>query len=1563
MNGANAFGSSKAGSASTSRATTTFEEDVRGRVTSILDKDAVVFFREIQDDIKDGPITSASLAALKAAEERKASRNRSWKIFNRVVSPVVNLLTGYYNVIDTICQADPTPGAVIWGCLKILINSAHRAANLFEAFGEQIDRVRFHLKRINHFKALFHESDAMSDVLHRSCLNVVTFCTLVWKECKRSTPVFLLKSLSPSLTRDFEKISSAIKVDREDLEDMGGWIDQERGDSHRQEFAKFLTQQQEEQKWKTYQSAVQWLGGQSSATSQERVESSRPETTVVDSTDWILGAPEFQAWTSDSASHPVLWLTATPGAGKTMLCSQVIQKTKEKFPSAGIASYFYRFDERIPTSQVLQSIAKQLLEQLWMTNKELPDSVSAFPRTPPNMKSSILGMIRAMAESTAFTKIFIFLDGVDEDASEGPPDLQSARQALSDLIPLTDPASKGTFRLWISSQYRTHIAGKLKSHLRVQLSDQNESALRSFFDQELPQLRKLELEQEELDELVDMLRDMVKGNFLWARCMIGHLRDVCESPEEVQEFIETSQPWSLDEYYKNLLRRTREHDRDLASKILSIVCFARRRVSVSELRDALCMMRSSGSKEPRKKPVLHKVKTLLPPFIVTSGSEEDESGRCELFHSTARGVLQANPGILEKDHTGLGSISINEYHLAWVCVRYLADPKFKEPLKLSDGQWKTCSGEAIESDGFLRYSAKYWDKHLDAVKPSPELKALVSRFVLSPNYQTLLQLQHIYVDSHFATFMVVGRPENQLFLRRVFPDWFAPKDTPIQGFHIRRGYREFIHEWHYYLKCGCCENPRCVMSQFAGEVDRCLFGALGQENFMSHMHSRYVSFKLSNNDATGIQSTRQCYEGYSNAGDLVHVLQFASRTMASKLRFVCETWHLMDMKQPSLYKRQFVEVGEESHWPLYFKMVDGDVKARYDQAKPIAFDESGSCLRIGSSIFLRDRDGNFNSQQPGSSERDQPPEYFEEFAMRPGILAIASRRNSAKLGPERSNAEDAVQDVVALFARAQKEDSESDADESEPSSEGEETSSTSSDDGWSSVDESWSEASTEPSDALEDENILSVFKGYGGSSESEASADSETEETESETSSGSELGGNPFARFYKGYHDDSSDADEAYVAFGDNDSDEDLIHAFLSYRRRRRPKKQTERDLQASIHVFSTSESGMQHLFRLRQPLHLPLYDSAPALHPSLPLVVWPLGPSTILLLDYERKQYFTRKLRPTTSLTRQVFIKCRFSPDGQHLHIATLEAHRDNLTGSRRKQIKKQKRRNNNNNNNEDTNPTTDPDPDPLHLSLFLSTYRLHPHKPTRTPPAQTHRAKLALGAVHALPVARLPVAVTWTPQHLYVTQSARTLRVHRVRLFPPPPPPSSLPKDKTTTTTTTTITDDDNNDDNVNNVNINSDHLTLAEPREPIFLPATAAKRSVRFFPGTTTAAAAAAAAARVLIGSETMAPARPLTRGITNGGGSNDDEHVEEAGAAAAAAASSEPKFEGVQGLEGRASAPVGVYLTEGEGEGGDLGGWVASASGVRLPENRGLGRLDDKVERFDVDDDCDLEPYIV
>ncbi|KAK7533364.1 uncharacterized protein J3D65DRAFT_79572 [Phyllosticta citribraziliensis] len=1457
---------------------------------------------ELETIKRQGPVSRQSFLALIENEEGKTSDKKSTKIILRFVKPVIEFLTGHYNVIDTICQADPTPSAIIWGCLKIVISSVDRAVKILETFREHFDRIKTHLDLIDKYEALFRDSNSVRDALYNSCFNVVKFCTLVWRECKRPTLQFWAKTFLPSATRDFDEVVKKIDQHERSFTRLGGVKD----------MMNRRAREEERDKQKLYKSARKWLGDGTSEGLVERTESSHLDLNPVEASDWIDHTPEFQDWTANSTVHPIMWLTAKHGAGKSVLCSQLVRRMKQMSLPPAVAYFSYRFDETVTEVETLQNVALQLLRRLWKTKQDISPPIQNLLDTPKHEMNNIVKMICAIIETAGFSRTYIFIDGVDEDVPERRS-IHGPDSALNRLISLASANPKGTVRVWVSSQDREGILTQAQrvSHVHLRLSDQNSMALQSFIERERSKFEKFELSQNDLDKLTQNLRDAARGNFLCARLMID---DVCNrrSRRDVRQFMETSSSWTPDDYYSHLFTRTyQSKDRDIASKILSIVCFSRRRVSVAELKDALCMMESSESKDPDAGPNRLLLESLLPPFILTTDTGIDDSPLCELFHATVKSFLISRPDILLDGASTTATASIEEYHLAEVCVRYLSDPRFKEPLKLRDGEWKTADGESIESDGFLRYSAKYWKRHLDAVEQTPDLQSLASRFLDSTNYQT--HLQYKFVASHFSELQVSEMPYNKLSLGKVNPQRFAPWNTEVQAHQIRQNYREFIHEWSYLYKCGCCDNPHCIHSinpLLPGEIDRCLFNALGGDSFTSQLSSRYKSFVLGSNEPGSIQNTFQCYDGFADSGEFAYMLQFVSRTAESHLRFVCETWNLKDTDFPILQKRQFIDVDEKANWQFHLSVEDRDVRPRRTQEKPIAFEDGCRSLRIGSAIFVQDNLGAFIAQQPGISPKDRITINFEEFRTRPGILVVATRRKDSTKGSRSGLDGDPVRDVQDLFETRQQRPIDEGGSDSEENGHNDKTSSISSEDSWSSADESWSEASSEATDILPDENFLEHFKGHIDSSSSESSVEEQTDGTESEPGSGSDFGGNIFSRFRKGFHDDDSDGQEAYVALNDSESDdnETLPIGMIQAIRLQDLKKQTRTDLQASIQIFRTSESGLEHLFRLRQPLHLPLFDSPPAIHPRHPLVVWPVGPSTIIFLDYERKTYFIRKLRPSKSYTRQVSIKCHFSPCGKFLHIATVEAHR------------KPKQRNKTKNK-----PQSDIDIRSgfLLVSMFVATYRLDNKRPTRSVPVQIRREKILLGIVRKFPVRRLPLTLTWTPEYLYVTRSEKAVYVQRVGLFP-----EGFGKGKMTqhsaTPSSAARKDPPRKDP------------TVAEPRDIVFLPSTSTVRSVRFFPET------AAMPAKVLIGSEPLRHGKPLS--YCEGCGPEGRNHDSEGHNLEVA------QHEGMQEPEGRASLPIGVYLNEEE----DLGGWTQSKSGMKIMENRGVGQLDFKAERFDIDD---------
>ncbi|KAL4998078.1 hypothetical protein BDV10DRAFT_185687 [Aspergillus recurvatus] len=1346
---------------------TTFEKAFTAYLASLSDKKNTK--RMIFDGMTaSGPVNAEWIQDFIKETEERMSQKTTMRLFDRILRPAVTAIRQYYGIIDTMCQANPFPAAIIWGALKIIFDCADRFSSLFETIQQQVHDLTFHLERINYFDELYKDS-SMQSLLCRSYITVLRFWARVRKECERN--IYL------------------------------------------------------------YDRVKQWLSVRSifqdTLEADYRRHSSNRANHVPGTSEWLFQTTEFQEWSGESPKSPILWLSGNPGTGKSMLCSRVIQHVQDTDPSAAIAFHFFRFDQECSTIDLLRVMTGQLLESLRQSTKDVPDSILSLTETLGASVQNVMDMMRAIASSPSLPRTFLFIDGLDEELSERR--WVTARETLQLLIALVTINPGKSVRLWLSSQPHNTILKTMEKYPRIHLVDQNESDIRLLFEtgmQELEQeLDDIDTTVEEREHWFELLKEKAKGNFLWAHYMIHSITEEAESIADIEHLIHHFLPRDLNEYYRRQFKRIPASNRNLASKIFSIVCFSRRLVSASELSDAI------GKK---------------------MGLE---------FVKNNPDVLSIGDGVAE-------DVSIGTSILADVCLQYLSQPRYSSLLEKVDGGWKLAGGDPLDKDAFLRYTAKYWYLHLEDVSPSTSLAQRVSTFLRSSNFQTLLQVQHLYVDRQFGVFTLRGKPCTSKFFKRAL--------------------------------------PHCMRSKYAG-------------------------FSLCTGDQEGIRTTKTCYEGYSASGRVVHLVQFKCRA-APNLYFICETWYLDGIQKPKLQQRQTLEVHEEvANWKFFVKNEDTDVTGRSGRAKPVAFDYDARGLRIGSQLYKRDENGVFQKIHVDVGQKKHFPTYLEEFLIQGKYLITASRGRAPVPSEERLEemVGNPVLDVGKLFEESSESKTEDDSDGSEmadidqSSSESDEsdTSLSSAQTGidWSSGDETWSEGSTDVEEAIRDENAVIFFRGYiddssSSKSESELSA---SDDNESEADSDSDgLGATPYSRFLRGFMDDDSDGDDAYVPIDDSDGDSDGgLHLRSRYGQTRFFRKRTKSALEACLRVFNIYETGLTCIFQLSRPIDLLLYDSPPVLYPFKPLIIWPMSPGNVLFADFENKTWFRRKLRPTTTFTRQVFTKCRFSPCGKYLHIAILEARR------KPSKEKKSKRR----------HSPLKPDLVPLELSLFVTTHRLSSRKTTRAPPTQIYRTKIDLGPFRTLPVSQFPFALTWTPSQLYFTVSTKELTVFKIKLFPPHDGEES--------------------------------EGPVLVPRESVFLPATAKTREVRFFPSLSGSNLSESESKykdkgpmRVLIGSQIRSSRVLLGEGPST---SNPDSAHNGEGGFQVDGTAWIPQSEAVRGVEGSVSMPVGFYIPSER----DFGGWIKSDDIVDVPADRGVGRLDSKVERFDVEEDCDLEPYII
>jgi hypothetical protein len=300
----------------------------------------------------------------------------------------------------------------------------------------------------------------------------------------------------------------------------------------------------------------------------------------------------------------------------------------------------------------------------------------------------------------------------------------------------------------------------------------------------------------------------------------------------------------------------------IPSKVFSLIVFARRPLRMKELSEAVGLLQSKNSQLLNSdKPLERSLRKLFAPLIeVQEGCSEDDH-TCRLFHSTVQHFLVKNPEILAKN------LPITPRLIAEACLGYLSQSRYARLFTRSNVGWITTQHETADGHHFLSYAAKYWDKHLDLVPESEKLRKRVRSFITSSNFQTCIQVQSLWVDGKFEVFGCVGDAKQLPYLLRVFPFWFAYQE---QG--LWKDYRCFLNDWRHLLSSGNAWNPDKLVLQYIGEVDRCWWAALGPQNFLSKLQSRYTSFifQVSEDPHHG---RRQNFEGVNATGDKLKILQ------------------------------------------------------------------------------------------------------------------------------------------------------------------------------------------------------------------------------------------------------------------------------------------------------------------------------------------------------------------------------------------------------------------------------------------------------------------------------------------------------------------------------------------------------------------------------------------------------------------------------------------------------------------------------------------------------------------
>lgn len=260
------------------------------------------------------------------------------------------------------------------------------------------------------------------------------------------------------------------------------------------------------------------------------------------------------------STHPVVWLSAAPGMGKSVLCAHTVEQIKVMKPGSAVAVHYYRFDEQYTAIETYRNIAEQLFDQLRDKTQDVPDDLHAQIQGNASDPSKIKSFIESTL--THHSTVYILLDGIDEEC-----DQQSKWTDALEVIEFFEGLTRSkpsSIRLWCSSQDRLCVRNRMQEYPTIGMTEESTATdIAKFLAKALPLPDVDEVDPGTENVILEDLKNKAKGNFLWARLMVQSLEQA-DNLDDIIRRIQEGLPLELDRYYERIVQSIHVEHRTLA---------------------------------------------------------------------------------------------------------------------------------------------------------------------------------------------------------------------------------------------------------------------------------------------------------------------------------------------------------------------------------------------------------------------------------------------------------------------------------------------------------------------------------------------------------------------------------------------------------------------------------------------------------------------------------------------------------------------------------------------------------------------------------------------------------------------------------------------------------------------------------------------------------------------------------------------------------------------------------------------------------------------------------------
>ena len=436
---------------------------------------------------------------------------------------------------------------------------------------------------------------------------------------------------------------------------------------------------------------------------------------ILGTCEWFVAHKLFRDW-HESKSSTMLWVSADPGCGKSVLVKYLVDYILVTAESRTICYFFFKddFEDQRNVISALCCVLHQLFKQKRiLLSEKILEQFEVEGEKLTSSFSELWAILLSAAKDKNAGEIICLLDAIDECEDRGRSQLTQALCKLygtrnnCNLKFLLTSRPYGDIRrgfqpLEVPGLPVIHLSGESDVEM-MKISRE----IDVFIEARVHNIgERMKLRNDEQDLLLRELMRVPNRTYLWVHLTLDLIeRDI--DIDKIGIIKATSHlPKSVDEAYNRILSQSRDSKK--AKRILHIVVAAARPLTLREMALAVTIRKNHQSYsdldlKPQDR-FRENIRDICGLFVTIVES------RIYLLHQTAKEFLVRNDQEIRHESARGGlkwkhSLRPKDSHriLAKICTRYLLFAEFEaNPNNTMLPQYEV----------FLDYSAKHWAAHI-----------------------------------------------------------------------------------------------------------------------------------------------------------------------------------------------------------------------------------------------------------------------------------------------------------------------------------------------------------------------------------------------------------------------------------------------------------------------------------------------------------------------------------------------------------------------------------------------------------------------------------------------------------------------------------------------------------------------------------------------------------------------------------------------------------------------------------------------------------------------------------